>query len=500
MIESKHFMITLNRKYWSYQFAKKAKNMLKTGAFVLLLGACHSPAPIQYDFSGIEKLMASGEFKKVAIIADSLKVAGVLGQADLQKMDSIVDMGMRIRSDFSRSETDIKKQLSKYFPVLDSARLSVWETTQKLENTMIDGEKRYFKNAVPNLFRLDAEARKQKEKIDGIQVDSLDIFCLKHTADVIAATKSSGTVSLPVKMKLSYMIDVDINAVPEGKVIRCWMPFPREGNPRQSKIRLISSEPTNIRIAPNADLQRSVYLEQKAVKDLPTTFRIEFEIETAAQYFDLKPEDMKPYQTESSLYREFTSERPPHIVFSPDMKNLSNRIVAGETNPLLKVQKIFSWISDTIPWASALEYGTIPNIPQYVLKYGHGDCGMKTLLFMTLVRLQGIPAKWQSGWMLHPGEINLHDWCEVYFEGVGWVPVDQSFGLQISDDEKVRKFYSSGIDSYRLIVNDDYNQELTPKKRYPRSEPIDFQRGELEWEGGNLYFNQWSWDMKVEYQ
>jgi transglutaminase-like putative cysteine protease len=182
------------------------------------------------------------------------------------------------------------------------------------------------------------------------------------------------------------------------------------------------------------------------------------------------------------------------------MKNLSNRIVAGETNPLLKVQKIFSWISDTIPWASALEYGTIPNIPQYVLKYGHGDCGMKTLLFMTLVRLQGIPAKWQSGWMLHPGEINLHDWCEVYFEGVGWVPVDQSFGLQISDDEKVRKFYSSGIDSYRLIVNDDYNQELTPKKRYPRSEPIDFQRGELEWEGGNLYFNQWSWDMKVEYQ
>lgn len=493
-------MNRLDQLFLSYQFARKSKNVLKSVALVLLLWSCQVSAPKSFDFSAIESLMDAGAFKKVEVLVDSLKAQGVWSQADLQKMDSIVDMGMRIRSDFQRSETDVKKQLSNYFAELDSVQLTEWETTQKLENRIIDGEKRYFRNAVPNLFRLDAEARKQKEKIDGIQVDSLDIFCLKHTADVITATKSSGAVALPAKMKLSYMIDVDINAVPEGKVIRCWMPFPREGNPRQNRVRLISSEPSDARIAPNSNLQRSVYLEQKVVKDQPTIFRIELEIETAAQYFDLKPEEIKPYQTESSLYREFTSERFPHIVFSPEMKNLSNRIVAGETNPLLKVQKIFSWISDSIPWASALEYGTIPNIPQYVLKYGHGDCGMKTLLFMTLVRFQGIPAKWQSGWMLHPGHVNLHDWCEVYFEGVGWVPVDQSFGLQISTDEKIRKFYSSGIDSYRLIVNDDYSQELTPKKRYPRSEPIDFQRGELEWEGGNLYFNQWSWDMKVEYQ
>lgn len=31
--------------------------------------------------------------------------------------------------------------------------------------------------------------------------------------------------------------------------------------------------------------------------------------------------------------------------------------------------------------------------------------------------------------MMHPRAWNLHDWAEVYFEGVGWVPVDQSFGI-----------------------------------------------------------------------
>lgn len=31
--------------------------------------------------------------------------------------------------------------------------------------------------------------------------------------------------------------------------------------------------------------------------------------------------------------------------------------------------------------------------------------------------------------MMHPKAWNLHDWAEIYFEGIGWVPVDQSFGI-----------------------------------------------------------------------
>jgi hypothetical protein len=93
----------------------------------------------------------------------------------------------------------------------------------------------------------------------------------------------------------------------------------------------------------------------------------------------------------------------------------------------------------------------------------------------------------------------LHDWAEVYYEGIGWVPVDISFKLIDSYNEKIKEFYLNGIDSYRLIVNDDFAKELYPKKKYYRSEPYDFQRGELEWEGGNLYFDQWSYSMEVEY-
>ena len=122
---------------------------------------------------------------------------------------------------------------------------------------------------------------------------------------------------------------------------------------------------------------------------------------------------------------------------------------------------------------------------------------MQTFLFMSMLRYKGIPVRWQSGWMVPPDSENLHDWCEVFYNGVGWVPLDMSFNLQQSDNLNEKEFYISGIDAYRLIVNDAISSQFIPEKKFPRSEPYDFQRGEVEWKGGNLYFNKWDYHMEV---
>ena len=101
--------------------------------------------------------------------------------------------------------------------------------------------------------------------------------------------------------------------------------------------------------------------------------------------------------------------------------------------------------------------------------------------------------------MSHPGSVNLHDWCQIYFDQTGWIPVDQSFGLQPSDDPALKYFYLGSIDSYRLVVNEDYSKDFFPAKIYPRSETVDFQRGEVEWRGGNIYFDKWDYNMKIDY-
>ena len=100
--------------------------------------------------------------------------------------------------------------------------------------------------------------------------------------------------------------------------------------------------------------------------------------------------------------------------------------------------------------------------------------------------------------MLHPNGENLHDWGEIYLEGIGWVPVDMSFGIPTyAKNENEKWFFLGGIDSWRMVVNSDFGESFSPVKKWPRSETVDFQRGEVEWQGGNLYFDKWSWNLEV---
>jgi hypothetical protein len=406
----------------------------------------------------------------------------------------------RIELDFSKTEPEIRQELLHYFPELTEEQLEAWENSGKLEMRLIDGVKRYFRNAVPNLFRLDSTARQVKISKDGEFTDPLDVFRLGNTAGLIEKYQNGiSQDELTHKFQIDYTITLKPDVVPADEIVKCWMPFPRESLPRQKNVKLLSVNSGNYHIADNSVLQRSLYMEKEAIAGQPTVFSFSAEFENHPQWIQLHPEKIKPYDTSSDLFKAHTAERPPHIVFSEEIKNLSKEITHDISNPVEKVKAIYYWIDQNIPWASALEYSTFENIPEYVLKYRKGDCGMQTLLFMSLARYCEIPCKWQSGWMLHPGEVNLHDWCEVYYEGVGWVPLDQSFGLQNADKKEVKNFYISGIDGYRLIVNGDFSREFEPPKKYFRSEPIDFQRGELEWSGGNLYFNQWSYNMNVTY-
>ena len=207
---------------------------------------------------------------------------------------------------------------------------------------------------------------------------------------------------------------------------------------------------------------------------------------------------MRPYDEQSPLYHEFTADRPPHIVITPEIRALAAEIVGDQTNPLEKARRIFRWVSRNIPWVGEMEYSIIPNLSAKGLATRRGDCGVQGMTFITLCRAAGVPARWQSGWQTKPDSWNMHDWSEIYIEPWGWLPADASNGMLNSDDPAVRDFFCGHLDAYRLIVNLDYGRELHPPKTSFRSEPADFQRGEIEIDGHNLYFDEWSYTFRVE--
>jgi len=444
--------------------------------------------------------IANGNFTNATLLIDKYLVHNKVDDGELYEWNYQKDLMYRIKRDFSQTEEELTGYMKQYYPDLNDVTMRLWEKKKFIEVKIIDGKRMYFKRAGRNFFRINMAQNKVRIAKDGNQSDELDEFRKLNVPEVILEVEKKGTETVQNKSYLmNYKLVVDTNAVPENEIIRCWLPYPRLHEKRQPEVEFISANNENYIIADESQLQRTLYMEKPAEKDKETVFEMSFKIKTAAQWFQINPEKIKPYEKESEFYKLHVAERLPHVVFTEELKNLTDSIVSNEDNPFHIVRKIYTWIDDNIPWASALEYGIMENIPAYVLENKHGDCGMQTLLFMTMAKYKGIPAKWQSGWMLHPGGVNLHDWAEVYFEGIGWVPVDQSFSQIDSEDEDVRYFYANGIDAYRLIVNDDYARDLYPAKIYPRSEPYDFQRGEVEWKGGNLYFDKWDYWMEVEY-
>jgi len=467
----------------------KPLDVLKVFVPFFLLLPCPMPAA---DLQEVRRLIHEGRWQQArsniqATVAQP-DLAFDVREAWLFEQDRMA----RIRADFNKTREQVLREARKIVPTLAEETFARWEQAGAVEFQEVDGTRWYYDRAAGNMFRILPEARALKAKA-GVAVTKP--YRVEDVRRVLAAyDKTHETFNTPRSVRITYTLSVKPDAVPAGETIRAWLPFPHSGA-RQKDIRLISSDPPRFLQPGTTGTLTCVYLEKPAMAGQSTRFQISFDYATSAFY-----QPIDPGQVQGSIPPElapFLGEQPPHLMFTEEVRRLSREIVGSETNPCLKARRIFQWVYENIPWTGAREYSTLDSLPHYALSCRHGDCGIQTMLFMTLCRLNGIPAHWETGWTTGPDK-NMHDWCEIYLAPYGWVPADVSYGLVDSDQEREKWFYLGGIDCYRLVVNTDHNQPLYPAKSFFRSELVDFQRGEVEWRGGNLYFNQWDWDFHVE--
>ena len=456
-------------------------------AFLALAGGAHAVV-----LADVQALVDAGHFKAAdAAISEALAKKQDEPTRDALKFER--ERMHRIRVDFHNDLAAIEQRLRQDIPDLRADELAKWDAAGLLEKMTIDGETWYFDRAATNLFRLSPEAlARRKPGAPPLSEGPLESPHAHH-AEVVRDANESGKSSVAARrVHVDYSITVDADAVPAGKIIRAWLPFPRELPGQQDDVKLVQSAPGKRVVAPEATLQRTVYLERKAEAGKPTEFSISYELTIHAQRHAIDPAKVVATPKDPEL-AEFLREAPPHIQFTPALRAYSQKVLGGETDPYRVATKLFDAV-DKFPWAGAREYSTLRNIPDYVLASGHGDCGQQTLLLITLLRLNGIPARWQSGWVYSDGDYDtMHDWGWLYLAPYGWMPMDVTFGKLASDDPEVAHFYLGSLDAYRIAFNDAIGTDFVPRKRYPRSETVDSQRGEVEWDGGNLYFDQWDY-------
>ena len=446
----------------------------------------------------VQALVDGGQFQSAEAQITQTLAKPALSSADRDALAFERERMRRMRLDFTLTAEDAQARLRRQIPDLSPAEFAAWDAAGFLEHLAIDGQTFYFNRAPSNLFRLSEAALLRRSSPKPAWTDGPMEAANAHHREIRDLALKTGKHSVaPRQVRVTYSLVVNPDAIPAGETLRAWLPFPRALPGQQEGVRLIESTPAKNTLAPESALQRTVHLEQSAEAGKPTKFSITYELTVFGQYHAIDPAKVRPAVRTPELAPHL-AERPPHIVFTPEIREYSRQIVGAEKDTWRIARKLFAAV-DRIPWAGAREYSTITNLSEYTLRAGHGDCGQQTLLLMTLLRLNGIPTRWQSGWVYSDNDYdNMHDWAQIYLAPYGWVPMDVTFGRLQSGDPQIDGFYLGGLDAYRIAFNDDFSQPFTPAKQHFRSDTVDSQRGEVEWRGGNLYFDQWDYEFRAQ--
>ena len=263
--------------------------------------------------------------------------------------------------------------------------------------------------------------------------------------------------------------------------VRVWLPIPAACL-SQSEIELLDLTEPPARIADENAPQRTVYWEADLAEN--RRFGVQYRYRETAAYTD--PLDFTPDAEQPTFD---TGEEAPHIVFTPYLKALAHQLTDGITDPAEKAKRIYDYVTLNVRYHYQPAYFVQECLPDHCARDRRGDCGIMALTFITLCRIVGIPAQWQSGLSVSLTGVGCHDWAMFYIAPKGWMYADCSFGASMArlGDETMRRHYFGSLDTGRMVANRAFEAPFDPPMTGFRSDPYDNQSGECEVDGVGLY-------------
>jgi len=351
-------------------------------------------------------LVDAGKFTE----AEAL-LAGGTGEEQIRDRSEAWEIIRRIRFEYSLEPPELLTKLQKTIPDVTAEDVEAWAKESKARYRMIDGKKFYFRREPQNIFLFSSEAKKRRAHAGRAPAEP-KWQLLDHLKTIADEADQTGKVEVqPVLHKFKETLTLRSNApgLKAGSLVRVWLPYPQEYR-QQQNVKLLRASPEPKVIAPNAiegnpvtgGAQRTVYMEQR-VEDptKPVQFKLSFEYTSYAYYPKL--EEAKVQALPAGWNGANLSERAPHIVFTPEIRAQVAIVTGTETNALVKARKIFHWVSANIPWNAEDEYCIIPSLAVKGFTARRGDCGVQNTVFITMCRVAGIPARWQSGYETEAG-------------------------------------------------------------------------------------------------
>ncbi len=393
----------------------------------------------------------------------------------------------RLPKDYPLSKAEALALAQKEIPDFTEAEFDTMQEQGRIDWIYIDGEPHYHGLYFETLSRVDAEVKARLPKKPAA-ADGQDngIGRLDRAVQIM---QEQGKMSARIRCRTSIRMHDEVFR--KGERVRAYLPIPC-ACPSQSEIQVESVTPAPTHISPEDAKQRVVFWEEVMEENHP--FEVTFSYVQTAKHTDLSNPLPSTEQPDFCL-----EEEHPHIVFTPYIKALAASLTEGVTEPLEKARRIYDFITKNAKYSYMRAYFGLESIADMCARNLRGDCGVFAILFITLCRCAGIPAVWESGWAVSPGDCGCHDWARFYVAPYGWLYVDPSFGVgSVRDGKETRRMhYFGNLDPYRMVANSAFQADFDVPKEHWRADPYDNQQGEFEFADRGLCFDEFVQEKEV---
>lgn len=140
-----------------------------------------------------------------------------------------------------------------------------------------------------------------------------------------------------------------------------------------------------------------------------------------------------------------------YVTITSEVRDIASTLATGEDDLFIVVAKISKWVTDNIEYDLSTLNAQTTQPASYVLRTRQGVCDEITVLFISMLRSLGIPARFVSGIAYSNSELfdypwGFHGWAEVYFPGHGWISVDPTYDeIAFVDATHIKLLDSPGV-------------------------------------------------------
>ncbi len=247
-----------------------------------------------------------------------------------------------------------------------------------------------------------------------------------------------------------------------AKFARLWIPLASNDDHQTVELKDVTSAVPTRRTTDPEYGNESLYVEVPDPSRRDVRFRLVFRA-TRREYSAwpgsgaaspaAKPRDLGRYLRADRL-----------VPIDGKFRQMSDEITAGKTLPVEKARAIYDYVFRTMKYdKSGVGWGRGDSL--WACDSKRGNCSDFHSLFISLMRAQGIPARFEIGFPLGEapaGEIaGYHCWAEFFVDGTGWIPVDISEAWQAPAKHD---YFFGSLDANRIRFSTGRDLTLEPRQ------------------------------------